>query len=101
MIKKITNNKIYGVIGVPGDRKDSVASEIGVLSSEVLDYIIIKEDRDLRGRKKGEVPVLIEKGITRNHAYKNYEIILKEEEALLKALSLAKKGEYIIVFIEN
>ena len=100
-LKKITNNKIYGVIGVPGDRKDSVASEIGVLSSQILDYIIIKEDRDLRGRKKGEVPVLIEKGITRNHAYKNYEIILKEEEALLKALSLAKKGEYIIVFFEN
>ena len=100
-LKKITNSKIYGVIGVPGDRKDRVATDIGELSSQFLDYIIIKEDKDLRGRRKGEMPVLIEKGITKNKRNKSYEIILKEEEALLKALSLAKKGEYIIVFFED
>lgn len=100
-LKKITDNKIYGVIGVPGDRDNKVALKVGEIASEFLDYIIIKEDKDLRGRKKGEIPVLIEEGMKKNKDYKNYEVILKEEEALLKALSLAEKGEYIIVFFED
>lgn len=100
-LKKITNNKIYGVIGIPGDRSNEVADRIAKITTEFLDYIIIKEDKDLRGRKSGEMSTLIEEGIRKSSPSKEYEIILKEEDALLKALSLSKEGEYIIVFFED
>ena len=32
---------------------------------------------------------------------KRYEVILKEDEALLKALSMTEAGDTIIVFFEN
>ena len=32
---------------------------------------------------------------------KRYEVILKEEEALTKALNMAKRGDTIIVFFED
>lgn len=100
-IKNINTAKLYGVIGIPGDRKDEVAIKIGEVSSEFLDYIIIKEDRNLRGRKRGELAGLIEKGVKLGDKNKKYEIILREDEALTKAISLAAKGDYIVVFFEE
>ncbi|ASW44083.1 cyanophycin synthetase [Clostridium isatidis] len=100
-IKNLCTAKLYGVIGIPGDRKDDVAIKIGEISSEFLDYIIIKEDRCLRGRKRGEIAELIEKGVKQYSRNKKYEIILGEDEALTKAISLASKGDYIIVFYEK
>ncbi|MBU5456034.1 cyanophycin synthetase [Caproiciproducens sp. MSJ-32] len=100
-IKKLTNNKLYGVIGIPGDRKDDVAIKIGKISSQFLDYLIIKEDRNLRGRKRGEIARLIEKGVKLYSNNKKYEIILSEEKAFKKAISLASKGDYIVVFYEK
>jgi len=99
-LKKITDSKIYGIVGIPGDRSDEMALKIGEISSDFLDYTIIKEDRDLRGRKEKEISKLIEKGIKKTPS-KKYEIILKEEEALIRALELAKEGEYIILFFED
>lgn len=100
-IKNINTAKLYGVIGIPGDRKDDVAIKIGEVSSEFLDYIIIKEDRNLRGRKRGELAGLIEKGVKLGDKNKKYEIILREDEAFTKAISLAAKGDYIVVFFEE
>ena len=54
---------LLGVIGVPGDRSNYVAKEIGNISAKYLDKIIIKEDKDRRGKKSGEIPNLIKKGI--------------------------------------
>lgn len=97
-IKKISKGKVVGVIGIPGDRKDEVAKEIGKVSSEYLDYIIIKEDKELRGRKEKEMSKIIELGIDNKN---NYEIILDEKKAFLKAIEKAKKDDYIVVFFEE
>ena len=100
-LKKINNGKVYGVIGIPGDRADNAVKEIGEISAKYLDYIIIKEDQDLRGRSTGEVAKLIERGILNYNKNKKYEIILKEEDALIKALTMAKSGDSIIIFFEK
>ncbi|NLZ33515.1 MAG: hypothetical protein GX889_01110, partial [Clostridiales bacterium] len=49
----------------------------------------------------GEIAELIEKGVKQYSRNKKYEIILGEDEALTKAISLASKGDYIIVFYEK
>ena len=100
-IKKINKGKLYGIVGIPGDRENTAVKDIGEISSKYLDYIIIKEDEDRRGRNKGEVAKLIEEGILNYNMNKRYEVILKEDEALLKALSMTEAGDTIIVFFEN
>ena len=96
-LQKIERNKLIGVIGMPGDRQDEAMMEIGRLSSESMDYVYIKEDKDRRGRKLGEVAKVIEKGINKN----NYEICLDEIEALKLAYNRSEAGDIIIVFYEK
>jgi cyanophycin synthetase len=99
---EMKQGRLVGIIGIPGDRLDSNISDIGRISGENFDYIYIKEDQDRRGRRKGEVAELLEKGVVSSgFNRKNIEIILNENEALIKALDTAKYGDTIIIFFEH
>ncbi|MDU1854376.1 MAG: cyanophycin synthetase, partial [Clostridium baratii] len=89
---------LIGVIGIPGDRSNDMAKEIGMISSANLDKIIIKEDKDRRGREKGEICNLIKEGIDEE---KDCKIILDESEALIEALKISDKGDIIVMFFEQ
>ena len=97
---KIKTNKIIGVVGIPGDRSDENIIRIGELCGEYLDYTIIKEDRDLRGRESGDVAKLINTGLEKDKNNKSM-IILEEKEALLKAIEISNEGDIVIVFYER
>ena len=62
LLKELSNGRIIGVIGYH-DRSNNDAIRIGKLSSNILDKIIIKEDKDRRGRSSGEIAELIKKGV--------------------------------------
>ena len=101
-LNKLKNdNKIIGVIGIPGDRKDSVAYEVGKICAQGLDKIIIKEDKDRRGRKEGEIAELLKKSIIQNNKNANLKICLDEVQALEYAIKISKRNDIIIVFYEN
>lgn len=100
-VKYINKGKLYGIVGIPGDRSDDMALEIGKISSHHLDYIIVKEDKDLRGRKQGEIAQLIVDGVKKRDTKKKYEVVLREEEALIKALNISQKGDTIVMFFED
>lgn len=100
-LKKIKEKRITGVIGIPGDRNDNMALNVGKLCGEYIDRIYIKEDKDKRGRKKEEIAKLLEKGVLLSKEKKSCKIILDEEEALKEALKTSVKGDIIIVFYEK
>lgn len=100
-VTRMNKNKLIGVIGMPGDREDSAIIEVGKLSASYLDTIIIKEDIDKRGREKGEVSMLIKKGVEKIKNKKRVLIKLKEEEALEEAIKISNTGDIVIVFYEN
>lgn len=100
-LSRISNGRITGIIGVPGDRSDYVAREIGKISAKYLDKIIIKEDQDRRGRECGEIPNLIKEGILSVNENSNIKIILDEVQALQEALEEASDGDVVIVFFEK
>ncbi len=101
-LHKMKINRLIGVIGVPGDRLDSSIYDVGVLSGQKFDHIFIKEDRDRRGRKPGEVAGLLYQGCIKGGCNKeNMEIALLEEEALKKAINIASAGDIVIVFYEE
>ena len=104
VLKALSNidikNNLIGVIGVPGDRTNKMIKDIGKLCGESMDKVIIKEDKDRRGREINEVAKLIEEGVKESNC-KDCRVILDEVEALRKALSSSIIGDTIIVFYEE
>jgi len=84
-----------GIITGTGDRRDDDIREMGRISAEMFDHIIIRQDKFLRGRLANDIVSLLVEGIQDVNPTQSYEYIPKEVEALKHALSLAKKGTYI------
>jgi cyanophycin synthetase len=90
-----------GVVGAPGDRRDADILELGQISAEMFDRIIIKEDSDRRGRMPNEVANLLQQGITAISPNLPFEVILDETEALTKALDTASDASLVVIFPEK
>ncbi|ELP54210.1 cyanophycin synthetase [Microcystis aeruginosa TAIHU98] len=90
-----------GVVGGPGDRRDDDLILLGKLSALMFDRIIVKEDNDTRGRRRGEVADLILRGISEENGSLRPEVILDETEALEKALSTVSEGGLVVIFPES
>lgn len=100
-LKKMKKRRLIGVVGVPGDRQDSMVVNIGKVCAEYMDYIFIKEDIDRRGRKREEIANLIKSGVIEYSNDKKYEICLNEIEAIKSAFEKSTQGDIIIVFYEK
>ncbi|WP_317898493.1 cyanophycin synthetase [Aurantibacillus circumpalustris] len=85
-----------GIITGTGDRRDEDIREMGRISAEMFDHIIIRQDKFLRGRQAQEIVDLLFEGIKQHDKKKSYEYIPKEVEALKHAFTLAKPGAYIV-----
>ena len=100
-ISKIKKSKIVGVIGVPGDRMDSMILKIGKLVGNTMDKVFIKEDKDRRGRNSGEVAELLKEGILEVTSLENVEVILDELTAFKAAINSCNPGDVLIAFYEE
>ncbi len=102
MLKKIKHKRLTGIIGLPGDRPDDNIVQVGRIAGAGFNQVFIKEDKDLRGRKVGEVASLLKKGVQEaGLKTESLKVVLNEEEALAKALKAAKQGEIIVIFYEK
>jgi cyanophycin synthetase len=85
-----------GIITGTGDRRDDDIRDMGRISAEMFDHIIIRQDKFLRGREADDIVKLLVEGIHQHSPKQSYEYIPKEVEALKHALSLAKPGTFIV-----
>jgi cyanophycin synthetase len=99
-LEKQDAERLVGVIGVPGDRRDEAIGQVGALCARHFDKLIVKEDEDRRGRAPGEVARILKSAAQRAKAGE-VDVVLKEREALEAALAGAKKGDFITVFYEK
>ena len=99
-ISKMKKRNIVGVIGVPGDRSNEMMKNIGNISARVMDKVYIKEDKDTRGRKVGEVADIIRDGVDNKNSGK-VEIVLDEVEAFKLAFNECNEGDILIIFYEK
>ena len=84
-----------GIITGTGDRRDDDIRDLGRISAQMFDHIIIRQDKFLRGRQAEEIVSLLVEGIDEVNPKQSYEYIPKEVEALKHALSMAKPGTFI------
>lgn len=99
-LQKQDAQRLVGVIGVPGDRRDEVIGQVGALCARHFDRLIVKEDADKRGRLPGEVARILE-AAARREKPGGVDVVLEERKALAAALAEARKGDFITVFYEK
>jgi cyanophycin synthetase len=98
--------RAIGVIGIPGDRRDEDQQEYGALAAGAFDEIVIREDKNLRGREPGESATNVVHGIrgARNEGRARtvkVEKILDEPSAVKAALRRASPGDLVVVCADD
>lgn len=96
MLQKI-DAKHVGIIAGVGDRRDEDTIALGKLAAQMFDEIIIRQDKNLRGRTEQEIIDLMMKGITEIDSNKKVTIIKKETEAIDFAIKNASKNSFITI----
>lgn len=94
-LKNVDATKKIGIISGVGDRRDGDIRECGRIAGKMFDYIIIRNEKHLRGRTEEEINALVIEGINKAGRDVTYEIIPKEIEALKHAISMADEGTFI------
>ena len=85
-----------GIIAGVGDRRDEDTRELGSIAAEMFDEIIIRQDKNLRGKSEQELICMLSDGIKMKDPSKKTTIIPSEKEAITYAIKNAQKGSLII-----
>ncbi len=94
---KIDAKPKVGIIAGVGDRRDEDIIQLGTLAAQMFDEIIIRQDKNLRGRTEKEIIDLMMKGIISENDKKKVTVIPKEAAAIEFAIKNAKKGSFITI----
>ncbi len=99
-LQKFTDNleasHKVGIIAGVGDRRDEDTRELGSIAAEMFDEIIIRQDKNLRGKSEEELIQMLDEGIKMKNPNKKTTIIPSESEAIRHAVNNAKKGSLIV-----
>ena len=86
-----------GIIAGIGDRLDSDTEKIGMIAAEMFDEIIIRNDRDLRGKTAEHLTALLRNGINKVDPEKLVTLAGSEPESIKHAIRNAKKDSLIVL----
>jgi cyanophycin synthetase len=94
-LKTIDSPMKIGIIAGTGDRRDEDIRELGKISAEMFDHIILRQEKHLRGRTEENIIGLLTDGIQSVNPKASFEAIPKEIDAIKHAMTLAKPGTFI------
>jgi cyanophycin synthetase len=96
-VEKMDGAPKVGIIAGIGDRREEDNNDIGRIAAEMFDEIIIRQDKNLRGKTGEEIISMILSGVREVSADKKVTIIPSEKEAITYAINNAQKGSLVIV----
>ena len=101
MVRRIPADRRVAVVTAPGDRRDEDIAESGRAFAH-FDHVIVREDRDLRGREPGVVAqllrrTLLEAGMPEGRV----EIVLDEAEAIGRAAASLGGHDLLVVLSDT
>jgi cyanophycin synthetase len=101
----VRRGRAIGVIGIPGDRRDDDQREYGSIAAGSFDEIIVREDKNLRGRPAGESAANVIDGVraarTAGARAARGEKILDETTAVRAALRRAAPGDLVVCCVDD
>ncbi|MBP6511529.1 MAG: cyanophycin synthetase [Bacteroidia bacterium] len=96
-LEKIDASPKIGIIAGVGDRRDADIVSLGALAAKMFDEVVIRQDRNLRGRTEHEIIDLMVEGMHSVDPKKKHVVIPSEPEAIDYAFKNAKKGSFIVI----
>jgi cyanophycin synthetase len=89
-----------GVIAAPGDRRDEDIRALAAAAVPAFDLLLIREDDDLRGRRRGETGEVLRRGLLAAGfpADRIVDGVFDEETAIRRGLDLAQAGDLLVIF---
>jgi cyanophycin synthetase len=98
--------RAIGVIGIPGDRRDEDQRAYGAVAATAFDELIVREDKNLRGRASGETATHVVEGIRSARAdggarASRAQKILDEITAVRTALRRANPGDLVVMCVDD
>jgi cyanophycin synthetase len=98
--------RAIGVIGMPGDRRDEDMREYGALAAAAFDEIIVREDRNLRGRTPGAAATVVADGVRMAREKGTgltvrVDKVLNEMAAVKAALRRANPGDLVVMCVDD
>ena len=104
--RRVRTGRAIGVIGIPGDRRDEDQREYGALAASAFEEIIVREDRNLRGREAGVSAANVLAGVASAQAVNRArtvraDAVLEEMAAVREGLTRAKSGDLVVMCVDD
>jgi cyanophycin synthetase len=96
-VKQVEATKRIGVIAGVGDRRDEDTISLGAEAAKIFDEIVIRQDRNLRGKTEQAIIDLILQGIKSVDANKKVTVFKQEKESIDFVIKNAPKGAFITI----
>jgi cyanophycin synthetase len=97
-------NLRVAVVATAGDRRDEDMRELGRVAARYFDELIVREDRNPRGRAPGEAAELIRQGaeaaIADGGRAGSVEVVLDEMAAARRALDRSRPGDLVVLCVD-
>jgi len=97
MVDRMEASIKVGVIAGIGDRRPQDNQAIGRVAAEMFDEIIIRQDKNLRGRTEAELIEMLQQGIHSVDPAKPVRVFATEHEAISHTVQHARKGALIVL----
>ncbi|TPE46108.1 cyanophycin synthetase [Pontibacter mangrovi] len=94
-------SKKIGIVAAVGDRREEDFYEIGRVSGEIFDEVIVRLDSDLRGKTAQEILGPVLQGVKDTAPHKVVRQIPEEMRAIAFALENAEPGSIVAIFTED
>jgi cyanophycin synthetase len=100
------NGRAIGVLGIPGDRRDDDQRQYGAIAAGAFDEVIVREDKNLRGRQPGETATNVIEGVRAARAdgharTTRADKVLDEMTAVRTALRRAMPGDLVVCCVDD
>jgi len=98
-------NLRVAVVATPGDRREEDMLELGRVAARYFDDVIVREDDNPRGRRRGETAAIVMRGVQeamRTGARAgSAEIVVEERQAVRRALDRSRPGDLVVVCVDH
>ncbi|MEX2182825.1 MAG: cyanophycin synthetase [Chloroflexota bacterium] len=100
------HGRAIGVIGIPGDRRDEDQREYGAIAATAFDEILVREDKNLRGRPPGQSATNVADGVKAARGAgkaraSRADKMLDEMSAVRTALRRAIPGDLVVCCVDD
>ncbi len=96
-LEKVNMFPKVGLIAAAGDRRDDDIRELGRIAARTFDEIVIRQDKNLRGRTDVDIMNLLKEGIHEIKPELEIFCINPEKESIKYVIENAKKGSHITI----